>query len=502
MTIEPNSELNPLPEPNDPNRSIEATAIESQVASDQTSEESEATTAMRAAGVRIGSQRDPANKALAPMRPKAVRDAIANPVGQARNAASDGDMSIVSLDSLEAAWDAESADLDISQLNSLMESKGGSEITDEIPLETRITGTVTRIHKDDVFLTLRGQHQGVCSLRQFKEPPAIGAPIEVIVRNMNADGLYDVSAPGASVTVSDWDDIHEGGVVEARVTGSNTGGLECMVNNIRGFIPASQIEIFRVENLNDYIGKKLECVVTEAKQQRKNLVLSHRAIKERMNEETKKEFLANLKIGETYEGIVTKLMDFGAFVALGSGVEGLVHVSKLSWDRVTHPKEVFKEGEKVKVKLEKIQPETGKLSLSFRDTLVHPWQNIDSKYPPNSTVKGVVSRLAEFGAFVRLEPGVEGLIHVSELAHYRVRTVKCIVDVGQMVEVKILNIDAAAQKMSLSLKATQPEPEKKVEPEVVEADEPLRPMAVPKRSKPLRGGMGKGSAGEQFGLKW
>ena len=202
------------------------------------------------------------------------------------------------------------------------------------------------------------------------------------------------------------------------------------------------------------------------------------------------------------DGLVTKLMDFGAFVDIG-GVEGLVHVSKLSWERVAHPKEVLEPGQTISVKVEKINPETGKISLSYRDTLENPWAKIDEKYPEGSVVEGTVSRLAQFGAFVKLEPGVEGLVHISELAHHRVMAVKNVVKQGDSVSVKILSVDPQAQKIGLSLKATQAKPEKKENAKVeAEANEPIRESAVKKRDEPLKGGRDRSSGGEQFGLKW
>ena len=328
--------------------------------------------------------------------------------------------------------------------------------------------------------------------------------LDVVVTGYNDDdGLYEVNIPGSSITVADWSDLSEGAVVEVRISGTNTGGLECIVNNIRGFIPASQIAIARVENFNEFINQKLQCVVTEVNPRRKKLVLSHRAIMEREQQEKKKELLASITPGDTLDGVVTKLMDFGAFVDIG-GVEGLVHVSKLSWDRVQHPKEVLEKGQRISVKVEKINPGSGKISLSYRDTLENPWTDIDKKYPIGADVSGFVSRIAEFGAFVKLEPGVEGLIHISELAHHRVIAVKNVVNQGDEVQVKILSVDPQAQKIGLSLKATQPKPEvkpgdKKSE-EQVPAD--LRPSAVKKRSEPLKGGRDRSSGGEEFGLNW
>ncbi len=371
--------------------------------------------------------------------------------------------------------------------------------------ESRHRGQVIDIHGDNVFVSLGGKNQGVTSLRNFEAPPEIGSMLDVIVTGYNAeDGLHDVAVPGGSLAANgaDWSSIVEGSLVEARITAANTGGLEAAVNGIRAFIPASQISLYRTENLPDFVGQKMVCVVTEANERRGNLVLSRRAVLEREKEETKKQLLGSLQVGDMREGVVRKIHDFGAFCDLG-GVDGLIHISQLSWERVKHPSEVLKEGEKVRVRIEKIDPETGKISLSLRNLEEHPWSGIEKRFPVGSLVRGPVSRIAEFGAFVKLAPGVEGLIHISELAHHRVFAVKNIVKEGQEVEAKVLSIDPDAQRMSLSLKAAVAKPVKdeKKEEEVV-ADEPPRPLVVPKRSGPLKGGIGKASGGEQFGLKW
>lgn len=384
------------------------------------------------------------------------------------------------------------------QMESLL---GANQPAGELEIESRIKALVTRIHNDNVFFSLKGRYEGIASGRQFKTPPEEGAMLDVVVTGFKEDeGLYEVSIPGASVAVADWSDLVEGAVIEARVTGSNTGGLEVNVNNIRGFIPASQIDVVRVENFGDYVNQKLQCVVTEVNPRRKKLVLSRRAILEREQNEKKKELMATLTAGQTLDGVVTKLMDFGAFVDIG-GVEGLVHVSKMSWERVNHPSEVLQPGQKIPVKIEKINAETGKISLSYRDTMENPWTRIDQKYPEGSVVGGTVSRLAQFGAFVKLEPGVEGLVHISELAHHRVIAVKNVVKQGDTVQVKVLSVDPQAQKIGLSLKATQARPEKP-DARQEEKDEPIREAAVKKRSEPLKGGRDRGSGGEQFGLNW
>jgi len=382
-----------------------------------------------------------------------------------------------------------------------------SEVTQQagelLAQDSTCRGTVIRVHGDDVFFSLIGPHEGTASVRQFKTEPSIGEQLDVIIKGYNSeDGLYEVRLPGAAVDVSDWSDLQDGTVVEARITGANTGGLECMVNNIRGFIPASQIGIFRVENFAEYIDQKLSCVVTEVNRRKKNLVLSHRAVLERDAEANRKEVLETLQVGQIIEGTVRSIRDFGVFVDIG-GVDGLIHISQLSWDRVEHPENVVKEGETVKVRIEKINLQTGKIGLSYRALQEHPWTNAAEQFPTGSTVEGTVSRIANFGAFVRLAAGVEGLIHVSELAHHRVSMVSSILNEGDQVTVKVLSVDADAQRMSLSLKALQEAPASSKKGKDSEQDEaPAWERTVPQRKEPLKGGMDRPSGGEQFGLKW
>ena len=371
--------------------------------------------------------------------------------------------------------------------------------------ESRHRAQVIDVHGDDVFFGLGGKNQGIASVRSFAAPPNPGDMIDVIVTGLNTeDNLYSLAIPGGSLVAGgDWTDVAEGSLVEARISGANTGGLECQVGNTRGFIPASQVGLYRTENLADYIGQKLVCVVTQSDANRGNLVLSRRAVLEREKEESKKQLMAELAVGQMREGTIRKIHDFGAFVDLG-GVDGLIHVSQLSWERVKHPSEIVQEGQKVRVRVERIDEATGKLSLSLKNPEEHPWTGIEQRFPVGTTVKGPVSRIAQFGAFVKLAAGVEGLIHISELAHHKVYKVENVVKEGDEVECKVLTVDAEAQRIGLSLKATLAKPEKagdkaKDKPEV---EEPPRESAVPKRSGPLKGGAGKSSGGEQFGLRW
>jgi small subunit ribosomal protein S1 len=392
------------------------------------------------------------------------------------------------------------ADVSLEQIASDSATDRASE---QLETDSRHHATIVRVHGDNAFFSLGGKNEGVVSVRQFKEPPSVGQELEVVVKGFNAeDGLYELLVPGAAVEVSGWSDLAEGTVVEARITGANTGGLECMVGNVRGFIPASQIAVFRVEDFAEYIGQKLPCVATEVNRKRKNLVLSHRAILEREKEEARKQLLEELEPKQVREGVVRSLQSFGAFVDLG-GVDGLIHISQLSWERVNHPSEVLKEGQKVRVKIEKVNRQTGKIALSYRDLLEHPWANVEQQFQVAATVQGTVSRVAKFGAFVKLAAGVEGLVHISELAHQHVRSVGDVLKEGQSIEVKVLSIDTEAQRIALSLKATLPEPPPEEKPpEESEEKHPHRAPIVPKRKKPLKGGVDGPSGGEKFGLNW
>ena len=390
-------------------------------------------------------------------------------------------------------------------LDALMSGDAGGEVEAELEAETHVKGRVARISREDVFVDLGGRSQGIVPLRQFDEPPAKGAELELLVVRFDAEeGLYELSRPTAAVEVGNWDEVREGQIVEVNITGSNKGGLECQIASIRGFIPMGQVSIYRVENPEEFVGQRLACVVTEANRERRNLVLSHRAVMERERNEQREKLLAELAPGQIREGLVRSMKDFGAFVDLG-GVDGLIHISQLSWDRVKHPSEVVEVGQKVKVRVEKFDKDTGKVSLSYREVGENPWQKVASKYIVGGRATGTVSRIMDFGAFVKLEPGVEGLIHVSELAHGRVFRVSDIVSEDQEVEVKILSVDEEQQRIGLSLKALMARPEKEGDKKVADEDVTLpegAPKPPRKKQHQLKGGIGGPSGGEKFGLNW
>ncbi|MCY2998736.1 MAG: S1 RNA-binding domain-containing protein, partial [Planctomycetota bacterium] len=236
----------------------------------------------------------------------------------------------------ELAEALEGADLE----HLMIGEKNAGRVGVSLEIGNRYQARVIKVHNANVFVSLGGPNEGVVPLLQFLDMPTEGQQIDVMIRSFNADeGLYELGLPGEAVTANDWADLEEGAIVEAKIESANTGGVECKVGNIRGFIPMSQLSEYRIESAADYIGQKLLCLVTEANQRRGNLVLSHRSVLEREKQEKKQERLATLEIGQLCEGTVRKLMDFGAFVDIG-GLDGLIHITQLSWEKIKHPSEV------------------------------------------------------------------------------------------------------------------------------------------------------------------
>jgi small subunit ribosomal protein S1 len=353
----------------------------------------------------------------------------------------------------------------------------------------RKKGRVLRVHGPDVFVEVPGgRSQGVLPITQFPEgPPAVGTEVEVSIEGYDAaNGLTLLSRKGAAQQ-ADWSTVAVDMVVEARVTGTNKGGLSVDVNGIRGFMPISQIDLYRVEQPEQFINQRLRCLVTEVKPDERNLVVSRRALLEKEREENREKLWQELAEGQIREGIVRSIREFGAFVDLG-GVDGLLHISEMSWTRVQDPHSIFQPGQKVRVIVLKVDRDKRKVSLGFKQLQASPWDQAAANFPIGALVEGKVTRLMDFGAFVELEPGIEGLIHISELAHQRVRRVADVVQTGQNVLVKILRIDPAQRKISLSLKEAAAKEEPAAPPE--EAKEPAATKPPRPRTTPLRGGIG------------
>ena len=394
------------------------------------------------------------------------------------------------------------------ELDDILTSADKVAAQPQIETDTKYQGTIVSIGRDSAFVELGGREQGAVPLKQFKETPNVGDAIEVkVVRFLSEEGLYDLTLPTAAADVADWSQVEEGMVVEAKVSGHNAGGLECDVNRLRAFIPMSQISLFRVENAAEFVGQKLMCIVTECNPMRRNLVLSHRALLEREREENRQKVFSELEVGQTKDGLVRKIIDGGAFIDLG-GVDGFLPISALAWGRVRHPSDVISEGQRIKVRITNINEAKNRISLSYRDESTDPWLTAEEKFVPKSAVRGKVSKIMEFGAFVELLPGVEGLVHISELSLKRVGRVSEVVQEGEWVDVMVVSVDAANRKISLSMKQlmTPPEPVPEVEgetPVVQRKEAPLDPvkMKTPRKG-PLKGGLSNESDGGKFGLKF
>jgi predicted RNA-binding protein with RPS1 domain len=375
-------------------------------------------------------------------------------------------------------------------------AEGEQVPTGELTEGTKLTGVIESLRGDDVFVNINHRFPAVASLRQFnpKKPPQVGETVNLVVFKIDDEaGLVQCNLPRASSRVSgDWDSVSPGQIVECMVTKTNKGGLDINVGSLRGFLPASQVDLGYVANLETFIGQKLSAKITEVNPARRRLVVSRRQLLMEEREVASKELMQTLQVGDTRTGRVKTIKDFGAFVDLG-GVDGFLHVGQISWVRINHPKDVLEEGQSVEVKVLTIDPETKKIGLGMRQLSSNPWANAEDKYAKGSTVTGRVSRVEPFGAFVELDPGVEGLIHISELDHKRIKRVTEVVDVGQMVEVQVLEVDPARKRISLSAKALKENPADQAPPETAAPPVQRRPRGD------LKGGTGGKGHGGLFG---
>ena len=257
-----------------------------------------------------------------------------------------------------------------------------------------------------------------------------------------------------------WDDIQkkfdDGETITAKVTQAVKGGL-VVDAGVRGFVPASMITDHYVEDLNQFKGQELEFKIIEIEPSENRLILSHREIVKAEHEKAAQKIFAELQPGDVIEGKVARMTNFGAFVDLG-GVDGLVHVSEISYEHVDKPSDVLSAGQDVKVKVLNVDPDRERISLSIKQTLPGPWDDIEEEAPAGSVLTGTVKRLTSFGAFVEVFPGVEGLVHISQISHKHIATPADVLKPGQEVKVKVLNVDPERQRLGLSMKALEERP--------------------------------------------
>lgn len=345
-------------------------------------------------------------------------------------------------------------------------------------------------------------------LKQFPEDaqPTAGQTFDATVVRYNAtEGVYEVTLPFAAAEVGDWLSLSKGTIVQARVVAANKGGLECEVGRLRAFLPSGQIDLFFVENPEKFVGENWTCVVTEVNPERRNLVISRRALLEQERAEKREKLWEELAVGQSRDGFLRKIIDAGAFVDLG-GVDGFIPVSEMGWGRVQHPREVVQEGTRVNVVVIRLDREKDRVTLSLKNEELDPWKKIDENFREGEIVRGRVSHITDFGAFVELAPGIEGLVHISEIHYKRVTKVSDVLQAGDFVDVQILGIDLEKRKMSLSMKRTQPDPrevakteaERAAAAEAAEADAKAEAEAQAVRDRirknrpkgPLKGGLG------------
>ncbi|MGX7395220.1 30S ribosomal protein S1 [Carnobacterium mobile] len=265
-------------------------------------------------------------------------------------------------------------------------------------------------------------------------------------------------------------DFEEGTIIEAPVKEVVKGGL-VVDAGVRGFVPASMVDVHFVDDFSSYKGKTLAFKIMEIEPSENRLILSHKAVLQAENELKKKEIMQNLTEGETVKGKVARLTNFGAFIDLG-GVDGLVHISQISYEHVKNPADVLKVGEEVDVKVLSVDEETGRISLSIKDTLPGPWDNIEERAAVGSVLDGTVKRLTSFGAFVEVFPGVEGLVHISQISHNHIATPHEVLSEGQEIKVKVLDVNPNDQRLSLSIKALEEKPYQEAKEETTDYEVP------------------------------
>ncbi|RLQ95083.1 30S ribosomal protein S1 [Falsibacillus albus] len=325
----------------------------------------------------------------------------------------------------------------------------------------KVKATVTKVEEKQVLVDIEGSKldgivpiSELSSLHVEKASDVVneGDELDLIVTKIEEDLLVlskrKVDAEKA------WDEMknlfESGKIFDAEVKDVVKGGLVVDLG-VRGFVPASLVEDYYVEDFSDYKGRTLSFKIVELDQEKNRLILSHRAVVEVEKEEKKKDLLEKLEAGQVLEGKVQRITDFGAFVDIG-GVDGLVHISQLSHEHVEKPSDVVSEGDAVKVKILSVDRDNERISLSIKETQPGPWTNLSEKAPKGQVLNGVVKRIVSYGAFVEVFPGVEGLVHISQISHKHIATPHEVLKEGQEVEVKVLDVNEGEQRLSLSMK--------------------------------------------------
>ncbi len=335
-----------------------------------------------------------------------------------------------------------------------------------------VKGTIVRITANDIFVDINFKSEGVIPRNEFKDESELvtGKVIDVFLEQVeNADGQIILSKQRADF-MRVWERIREAYEREEIITGTIMrrikGGVVVDLFGIEAFLPGSQIDLRQVPDLDALINTKMDFKVIKVNKMRRNIVVSRRVVLEQERSKMRDEIIDNLEKGQIREGIVKNITDFGAFIDLG-GVDGLLHITDMSWGRVNHPSEVVSLGDRVKVVVLDYNDKKERISLGMKQLTKHPWEDVAAKYPEATRVKGKVVSITDYGVFVELDQGVEGLIHISEMSWTQhIKHPSQIVTVGQDVEAIVLKLDAENEKISLGLKQITPDPWQSIDDEI------------------------------------
>ncbi len=331
-----------------------------------------------------------------------------------------------------------------------------------------VKGTVVSVSRDHVVVDIGGKSEGAIPIKEFQDAAGaasvnVGDVVDVYIESReNDDGLVALSKEKAD-KMKVWDEISNAceadELIEGTISQRVKGGLSVTIRGgVKAFLPGSQVDLRPIRNLDKLIGQTYRFKVIKFNKKRGNIVLSRRVLLEKERDEMKQRTLETLTEGMVVKGTIKNITEYGAFVDLG-GIDGLLHITDMSWGRVNHPNEVFQVGDEVTVKVLKYNAETERVSLGLKQTQEDPWNHAEEAYPAGKKVRGKVMSITDYGAFVELEPGVEGLIHVSEMSWTKkVKHPSKVLEVGQEIECQVLEVDARAKRISLGLKQLEPDP--------------------------------------------
>jgi len=330
--------------------------------------------------------------------------------------------------------------------------------------DTILPGRVINIVNDEVIVDVGYKSEGSVSLRDFEDPSGIdvGDALEVLLEAAEDESGTIVLSKSKADRIRGWERLvknhKEGDIIKGKAVRKIKGGLLVDVGGVSVFLPASQVGIRRAGDIAEYIGKELECKIIKIDAERRNIVVSRRKLLEEQRAIAKRKLLEEIKVGDSRKGVVKNIADFGAFVDLG-GIDGLLHITDMSWGRISHPSEMLAIDDEIEVRIIGLDLERERIALGLKQKSESPWANIEQKYPIGSRVKGEVVNIMSYGAFVKLEEGVEGLVHISEMSWTkRVNHPSEVAAVGDIVEVIVLDINTEKQEISLGMKQTEVNP--------------------------------------------